>query len=173
MSTTTSALLGPHHTTRSPARSPNAARPAATWSTFASSAAHVITAPSSMTAVASGTGIGTNCNFVAMVRFAGRGDVYLRRLDGRRKKVKQLLWGDFLNVVETDDEWCKVKWGPDHYWIRQQDTEEERPLEVVFVDVGQGDGCLLVSPETGAGEKVVLIDAGERRNMYNFVKWRF
>src|SRR5687767_9027634 len=97
MSTTTSVLLGPHHTARSPGASPSADRPAATRSTSASSAAHVITAPSSMTAVASGAGIGTNWNFVAMVRFAGRGDVYLRRLDDRRKKVKQLLWGDFLN----------------------------------------------------------------------------
>ena len=108
-----------------------------------------------------------------MVKFAGRGDVYLRHLDDRRKKIKQLLWGDFLNVVETDGEWFKVKWGREHYWIRQADTLDERPLEVVFVDVGQGDGCLLVSPETGAQEKVVLIDAGERTNMYNFVKWRF
>jgi beta-lactamase superfamily II metal-dependent hydrolase len=99
--------------------------------------------------------------------------VYLRHIDDRRKKVKQLLWGDFLRVVESDGEWFKVKWGPDHYWIRQKDTQDERPLEVVFVDVGQGDGCLLVSPETGAQEKVVLIDAGPRRNMYNFVTWRF
>jgi beta-lactamase superfamily II metal-dependent hydrolase len=108
-----------------------------------------------------------------MIKFAGRGDVYLRHADDRRKKVKQLLWGDFLNVVETDGDWFKVKWGQERYWIRQADTQDERPLEIVFVDVGQGDGCLLVSPETGEAEKVVLIDAGERRNMFNFLAWRF
>ena len=109
-----------------------------------------------------------------MVKFAKLGEVYLRHIDDRRKKVKQLLWGDFLNVEEqTDDGWAKVKWGADRYWVRQEDCQDDRPLEVVFVDVGQGDGCLLVTPETGPDEKVVLIDAGQRRNMYNFVKWRF
>jgi len=108
-----------------------------------------------------------------MVKFAARGDVYLRDLGDRRRKVKQLLWGDFLNVEETDGDWCRVKWGQDRYWVRAQDCQDERPLEIVFVDVGQGDGCLLVTPQTGAEEKVVLIDAGERRHMYNFVKWRF
>jgi beta-lactamase superfamily II metal-dependent hydrolase len=109
-----------------------------------------------------------------MVRFAARGDVYLRDIDDRKKKVKQLLWGDFLNIQEeTQDGWARVKWGEDRYWIRQEDCQDERPLEVVFVDVGQGDGCMVVTPETGEDEKVLLIDAGERRNMYNFVKWRF
>ena len=108
-----------------------------------------------------------------MIKFAARGDAYLRDVADRKRKVKQLLWGDFLNVEETDGDWFKVKWGQDRYWVRAQDCQDERPLEIVFVDVGQGDGCLLVTPQTGAEEKVVLIDAGERRNMYNFVKWRF
>lgn len=109
-----------------------------------------------------------------MVKFAKQGDVYLRHIDDRRKKVKQLLWGDFLNIEEeAAGGWARVKWGPDRYWVRQEDCQDERPLEVVFVDVGQGDGCLLVTPETGPDEKVVLIDAGERRNMYNFITWRF
>jgi beta-lactamase superfamily II metal-dependent hydrolase len=108
------------------------------------------------------------------VKFA-RHDVYLRDLADRRKKVRQLLWGDFLRIQEeTDDGWAKVRWGKDGlFWIRQEDCQDTRPLEVVFVDVGQGDGCLLVTPDTGPQEKVVLIDAGEGRNMYNFVKWRF
>ena len=109
-----------------------------------------------------------------MVKFAIQGDVYLRDIENRGRKVKQLLWGDFLNVEEeTTDGWAKVKWGADRYWVRQQDCQDERPLEVVFVDVGQGYGCLVVTPQTGADERIVLIDAGERRNMYNFIAWRF
>ncbi len=109
-----------------------------------------------------------------MVKFAKQGDVYLRDRNDRRKKVKQLLWGDFLNIDEdSGDGWLKVRWGQERYWIRQEECQDERPLEVVFVDVGQGDGCLLVTPETGRDEKVVLIDAGQHRNMYSFVAWRF
>lgn len=107
-----------------------------------------------------------------MIKFAGQGDVYLRDL-ATKKKAKQLLWGDFLNVVETDGELFKVKWGTERYWVRQEDCGDERPLEVVFVDVGQGDGCLVVTPDTPPADKVLLVDAGEGRNMFNFVKWRF
>ncbi|MGI8985039.1 MAG: ComEC/Rec2 family competence protein [Acidimicrobiales bacterium] len=106
------------------------------------------------------------------VTFAGLGDVYLRNPTTKRK-VKQLLWGDFLNVVGTDGDYFEVRWGTQRYLVRRDECQDERPLEVVFVDVGQGDGCLLVTPERPPGEKIVIVDAGEGRNMYNFLKWRF
>jgi beta-lactamase superfamily II metal-dependent hydrolase len=109
-----------------------------------------------------------------MPKFAARGDVYLRDIDDRRRKAKQILWGDWLNVEEeTEDGWSKVKWGAQRYWVRTNECQDERPLEVVFVDVGQGDGCLLVTPHSPPEEKVMLIDAGEGDNMYRFIGWRF
>ena len=45
----------------------------------------------------------------------------------------------------------------------------ERPLEVNFVDVGQGDGCHIVTPD----DEHFLIDAGEGKNMFRYLKWRF
>lgn len=109
-----------------------------------------------------------------MPRFAARGDVYLRDIADPKKKVKQILWGDWLNIeAETDDGWSKVKWGKDRYWIRTSDCEHERPLEVMFIDVGQGDGCLVVTPKSPPDERVILIDAGEGDNMYRFIRWRF
>lgn len=109
-----------------------------------------------------------------MPKFVNRGDVHLRSLQDRRKKVKQVLWGDWLNIEEeTADGWARVKWGRDRYWIRQEDYGDERPLEVVFVDVGQGDGCLVVTPKTPPDERVMVIDAGEGDNMYRFLGWRF
>jgi glyoxylase-like metal-dependent hydrolase (beta-lactamase superfamily II) len=109
-----------------------------------------------------------------MPKFAGRGDVYLRDITDRTKKIKQIFWGDWLNVEEeTEDGWSKIKWGRELYWIRTRDCQDERPLEVVFVDVGQGDGCLLVTPHSPPEEKVMLIDAGEGDNMYRFIGWRF
>lgn len=105
--------------------------------------------------------------------FVGPGEVHLRDLNDRNKKVKEVLWGDWLNVEESADGWSKVKWGKDHYWIRTSDCQDERPLEVVFVDVGQGDGCLLVTPNLPPDEKVIVVDAGEADNMYRFLGWRF
>jgi len=110
-----------------------------------------------------------------MAKFVGASDkVFLRDLSDRRKKVKQLLWGDWLNVVEeTADGWAKVKWGATHYWLPRGQVQDERPLEVVFLDVGQGDGCMLVTPEAPPAERVVLIDAGQGDNLFRFIKWRF
>lgn len=41
------------------------------------------------------------------------------------------------------------------------------------MDVGQGDGCIVIPPESGADEKVVIVDAGANTNMFRFIKWRF
>ena len=108
-----------------------------------------------------------------MIKYAKQGDVYLRAIEKPEKKVKQILWGDFLNVVETADRFFKVQWKDEQYWVLQEECQDTRPLEIVFVDVGQGDGCLLVAGQFGPEEKIVVIDAGLRRNMFNFAKWRF
>jgi len=42
-------------------------------------------------------------------------------------------------------------------------------LEVNFVDVAQGDGCHIQTPD----DKALLIDAGLEDNMYRFLSWRF
>lgn len=108
-----------------------------------------------------------------MPKFAAPGDVYLRDIDDRAKKVKQILWGDWLNVEEESGGWSKVRWGREHFWVKSSECQDERPLEVVFVDVGQGDGCLVVSPHLPPEERVIIIDAGAGDNMYRFVGWRF
>jgi beta-lactamase superfamily II metal-dependent hydrolase len=109
-----------------------------------------------------------------MAKFVSRGDVYLRDINNRNKKVKQVLWGDWLSIEEeTGDGWATIKWGEQRYWIKASDCQSERPLEVVFVDVGQGDGCLLITPELPPQEKVLIIDAGQQSNMYSFIGWRF
>ena len=42
----------------------------------------------------------------------------------------------------------------------------EKMLEIIFVDVGQGDGALLVTPD----DKKYVIDAGVGDNMYRYLK---
>jgi beta-lactamase superfamily II metal-dependent hydrolase len=40
---------------------------------------------------------------------------------------------------------------------------------VNYVDVGQGDGCFIVTPN----DSFLLVDAGEEDHMYRFLRWRF
>jgi beta-lactamase superfamily II metal-dependent hydrolase len=48
-------------------------------------------------------------------------------------------------------------------------VQAERILEIIFVDIGQGDGCLLVTP----ADKHLLIDAGAGDNLFRFLRWRY
>lgn len=113
-------------------------------------------------------------------RFAALGKkIFLYEAD-RKTKVRQLLWGDFLNVeAEEPDGWLKVVWAPKspthrrELFIPKGDTIETRPMEIVFVDVGQGDGAVLITPETGQRERIVVIDAGQGDNMERFLGARF
>lgn len=113
--------------------------------------------------------------------YAGLGDagrkLYLYESD-RKTKVRQILWGDWLTVEgEEPDGWLRIIWSPRSnprtLFIPRADTVAERPLEIVFLDVGQGDGAVLITPETGAREGVIVIDAGEGDNMERFLNGRF
>lgn len=53
--------------------------------------------------------------------------------------------------------------------MSEDDLQDDRLLEIVFVDVGQGDGCLVVTPD----DKKLIIDAGIGDNMYRYLNWRF
>jgi beta-lactamase superfamily II metal-dependent hydrolase len=97
--------------------------------------------------------------------------------------IKELLFGDYLrpylngNAYETrtvEERKKKVTYvrvrarGADGY-LKEEDFQAKRILEVNFVDVGQGDGCHIVTPD----DKHFIIDAGPADNMYRLLKWRF
>jgi hypothetical protein len=42
-------------------------------------------------------------------------------------------------------------------------------MEVNFVDIGQGDGCHVVTPD----DKHIIVDAGKSDNMVRYLSWRF
>ena len=120
---------------------------------------------------------------------------------------RQVLWGDWLSLAEPEDipagekntdTWLWVRWAwsssdPEQrkvYKIRREYTTTTRPLEIIFVDVGQGDGCVLITPERGAAgdasvagqpgdgsadgdEKIIVIDAGKYSHMADFLDGRF
>lgn len=90
--------------------------------------------------------------------------------DGR-KAVQQLLWGDWvLATDQTRDGYRFLERARNSKgWIREEDLIPDRLLEVAFVDVGQGDGCLLTTPD----DRRILIDAGVDSEMYWYLRWRF
>lgn len=115
-------------------------------------------------------------NVYAGLGNAGR-KIYLFEAD-RKTKVRQVLWGDWLSVEgEEPDGWLRIQWSPKAnprtLYIPKADTVATRPLEIVFLDVGQGDGAVLITPDTGAKEGAIVIDAGEGDNMERFLSGRF
>ncbi len=97
--------------------------------------------------------------------------------------IKELLFGDYLRpILNGNDyerytaternklvEYIKVRARGRTGYLREEDFQAQRVLEVNFIDVGQGDGCHIVTPD----DKHFIIDAGASDNMYRFLKWRF
>ena len=96
----------------------------------------------------------------------------------RSSKAREVLWGDWLKVDgEEPDGWLRILWSPRKnprtLFIPRDHTTDVRPLEIVFVDVGQGDGAVLITPETDDREGVIVVDAGKMDNMKRFLNGRF
>lgn len=86
------------------------------------------------------------------------------------KKVKHLLFGDWVNVLgDAGGDLVNVSCRGAKGVMRKADLQKDRILEVVFVDIGQGDGCFLVTPDN----EFMVVDAGEGDNMARFLGWRF
>jgi beta-lactamase superfamily II metal-dependent hydrolase len=102
-------------------------------------------------------------------RYAGYPSVFVFDIPGGKKKVQHLLWGDWMSVTGRDGDWLKIHSRGCDGWVREKDVQKNQLLEVNFVDIGQGDGSFIVTPD----DKFILIDAGEGDNMFRFLRWRF
>jgi beta-lactamase superfamily II metal-dependent hydrolase len=89
----------------------------------------------------------------------------------RSDKVQHLIWGDYVELRgdPSADGWVPVRARRENGFMKAEDLQPERLLEVNFVDIGQGDGCFIVTPD----DEWILIDAGEGDNMRRFLSWRF
>jgi beta-lactamase superfamily II metal-dependent hydrolase len=104
-----------------------------------------------------------------------------------KKSIQHLLFGDYITPPKNSSGTAYQKWSATHVaevkgkkwiqarsrqvegWIRMDELQLERTLEINFVDIGQGDGCHMVTPD----DEHLIIDAGEKDNMYRFLRWRF
>jgi len=86
------------------------------------------------------------------------------------------IWGDRLRVLETRDGAKKVSGRNVEFWVNDRHLGGETLLEVYVIDVGQGDGLLIVTPD---GHNI-MVDGGNIRSFQNggknaadFVDWKF
>lgn len=102
------------------------------------------------------------------------------RVTSKSKKLGgYFIWGDRVTVVSGDpkqDRIVKVAGRGRDVWIRSMHLGGDPLLELYVIDVGQGDGLLVVSPE---GHHI-MVDGGNRRfnqnggkNAADFVDWKF
>lgn len=113
--------------------------------------------------------------------FVCKRDVVLRispKEKTSKNALNHLLLGDYARSTgETQGEWVKVRSRNCTGWLKESWLTNERYLEINFVDIGQGDGCHVVTPD----DEVILIDAGEGvgfdgsggDNMTRFINWRY
>lgn len=90
--------------------------------------------------------------------------------DPKSAAVNHLLLGDWVSVTGTaNGDWSPVRARGDDGWLLTDHLTAIRPLEINFVDIGQGDGCHIVTPD----DRIILIDAGIGNNMARFLSWRY
>jgi beta-lactamase superfamily II metal-dependent hydrolase len=96
--------------------------------------------------------------------------------DDDAKTVAYLIWGDPVRVVKKEGDFAKVKARGRQGWIPKSALTDEGLLEVYVIDVGQGDGVLMRTPD----DKWHLIDAGvanesqmTKKGAANFIRWKF
>jgi beta-lactamase superfamily II metal-dependent hydrolase len=103
-------------------------------------------------------------------RFAGYPAAIIYEASDRKKPLKQLLWGDYVRITgpKKGSVYPVYSRGVKG-WMDEQELQSNRLLEVAMVDVGQGDGCMIVTPD----DKHILVDAGVGDNLHRFLRWRY
>jgi beta-lactamase superfamily II metal-dependent hydrolase len=95
-------------------------------------------------------------------------------VDDNNKPVEERLWGSYLQLTgKKDSGYLQVKQGSELLWIDESKTQSKGLLEIVFVDIGQGDGCLVSIPQPGKTPRNIVIDAGASDNMVRFLRNKF
>ncbi len=91
-------------------------------------------------------------------------------------ELLHLLWGDHLDVVQAGPARTEVRARGKQGFVDNADIGDESLLEVYIIDVGQGDGVLIRTPD----DRHILIDGGYKRasqptgkNGADFVDWKF
>ena len=114
------------------------------------------------------------------IKFAGYPQAYVYLEPNEHSKwVNHLLWGEWVQILEENGDWVKVNVrGAKDGWMLKSHLQDNKLVELYFVDIGQGDGCLAIFPDGKTDEglpkdRAMLIDAGQNDNMLRFINWKF
>jgi len=106
---------------------------------------------------------------------------FYKKATGNDKKG-ELLWGDRVRVLSSNQARLKVKARGSDGFVSKSSVGQKSLLEFYFIDVGQGDGVLIRTPDgpSGSNGRHILIDGGWPRksqptakNAADFVDWKF
>ncbi|HUF52911.1 MAG TPA: MBL fold metallo-hydrolase [Dehalococcoidia bacterium] len=108
--------------------------------------------------------------------FVGTETTGLYESQSAAKPFLQLLWGDRTEVLSGGPGRVKVRARGKTGYVSRDSLDGESLLEIYFIDVGQGDGVLVRTPD----DRHILIDGGYRRsslpthrNAADFIDWKF
>ena len=102
--------------------------------------------------------------------FAGYPAPFVYAAPDGKTKVEQTIWGDYVGVKgSTTGDWVEVRARGTDGFMKRVDLQRDRLLELNFVDVGQGDGCFIVTPD----DDWIVVDAGPGDNMFRFLNWKY
>ncbi len=106
-----------------------------------------------------------------MYCFAGYPSVKIYKKQTGSSWSEHLLFGDYIKILnpEINNKRVYARSRNSNGWVKVSEIQTERVLEVNFIDIGQGDGCHIVTPD----DRHILIDAGEYDNMNRYLAWRF
>lgn len=84
------------------------------------------------------------------------------------KQVANLILGEWMKVVDkeiSDKSRVHVRYRGGEGYVEPADLSRKRHLEIFFIDVSQGDGVLIQTPD----DRRILIDAGESDDAFEFI----
>ena len=81
-----------------------------------------------------------------------------------------LLFGDAVETTgPQENNRSEVIYRNRTGWVRSDRLMEDHPLEMYFIDVGQGDSAFIVTP----GGRKILIDGGRGNEAFQFLAWKY
>lgn len=103
--------------------------------------------------------------------FAEYPSIKIYKASSGKSWKNHLLFGDYIKIINLNIVNGRVyaKSRNTTGWVKVSELRKNRILEINFVDIGQGDGCHVVTPD----DQHVLIDAGKNDNMNRYLSWRF